>query len=382
MELLLKDSDGAIFKASLYNQAPGGKDATDARAYLTAKFTIGARVVIAEPFFKIALDGQRMVRVDSPGEVQVMLSSSASVSRALDSREFLSLKQPLTDVTSQLQQGSPEEAVQTALLALHQSHARTVTLAVTLLSNRAQALLRLQQPASALRDAAAVLLLSPQHTKGWYRYVAALRALDAPAHAARAEAVTCEPGLEADVRDLSCAALPLPKTADLVAQACMALVSKTSSQQPQQGSAALRTQANACFNAGAFGEAAELYTSALARLDTVPKLARLLVKLAEACVAASSLHSALAVAAACCRLLSSDNAALEAAQTLQAQALLRLGEAGTCNNVLRSVSLTGSGSKRGMRAKLKEEAEWLQSNDIAPHSGAQHRCDLAVRRRV
>ena len=297
MELLLKDSDGAIFKASLYNQAPGGKDAADARAYLTARFPIGARVAIAEPFFKIALDGQRMVRVDSPGEVQVMLASSASVSRALESRDLPSLKQPLADVISQLQQGSPEEAVQTALLALHQSHARTVTLAVTLLCNRAQALLRSQQPASALRDAAAVLLLSPQHTKGWYRYVAALRALDAPTHAARAEAVTCEPGAEAGVRDFSCTALSLPKTADLVAQACMAPLSKTSSQQAQQGSDALKTQANACFNAGAYGEAAELYTGALARLDSVPKLASLLVKLAEACVTASSLHSALAVAA-------------------------------------------------------------------------------------
>ena len=79
MNVLLQDMEGNLVPLALYNVAPGGQDAADAMPLLTETYAVGTEIAIAEPFYKIAIDGSCRVRVDSPSEVRLVRGSSDGV---------------------------------------------------------------------------------------------------------------------------------------------------------------------------------------------------------------------------------------------------------------------------------------------------------------
>eukprot|EP00971_Amphidinium_carterae_P025368 500714-Amphidinium_carterae.1 len=77
---LLEDSKGSLVQLGLYNMLPGAPTVrpTGKKALLMAeeRFPKGTKLSIAEPFFKIFLDGNRGVRVDDPSDVRVESGTS------------------------------------------------------------------------------------------------------------------------------------------------------------------------------------------------------------------------------------------------------------------------------------------------------------------
>eukprot|EP00892_Ulva_mutabilis_P010314 jgi/Ulvmu1/7655/UM038_0084.1 len=392
MATILRDLDGRVVRVALYNQAPGGRTALHAAPFLTEKFPQGTRIAIAEPFFKVAMDGCLTIRVDSPAEVQVGHSRPAAAPAQQPHSSPCSSAPALTAAAARLRQhlhdGEIDLVVQGATDVLR-SPSAAVSLACVLLSNRAQALLRAGHAAAALRDAAAALTIQPQQPKAWMRYAAALRALDAGNIADRADLVAREghigaaggvapdqDGAPAEASDwrqaLKHARVTHPVRTAVCVPAPAAVPATTG-----DGAELLKARGNERYQSGEFAGAAECYTRALLVVPGIDALAAVLAMLAKVCLSTGSRHSAAAAAAACVRMLHVDGEAhkqVGPAVKWLAQALLGLGEHETCAEMLTARSSAAGCLRGSVRRELLRyagiHAKLLQ--DTAGLSALQH----------
>ena len=270
---LLQDDAGAVVVVALHNALPGGARGREAEALTRRLFPNGAAICVAEPFYTIFPSGRRGVRVDSPGDVRV--------------------RPPAGDV-----------AVHAAALvvagAWHAAAAEfwaasrvrdTAHGPARLLANRARACLQQGLWAAAGADAAAALLLEPERGHAWRQYAAAMLGLGQPDVAQQAKAV----------RDRANAPATVSATAArAVLEAALGLAAPEGAGDAaphdpwRAGTAAYRTRR--------FGDAAALYTSAMAVLPAAETAARLLEHAAVCALRINALHDAVAAASASLRL--------------------------------------------------------------------------------
>jgi tetratricopeptide (TPR) repeat protein len=144
-----------------YNLLPDGISGADAEPYLKAEFPMGATLRVAEPFSKIFNDGQRGVRVDTPSELHVLRDSSDTTSTS-------SLTEAKAAGNQYVKQEKYLAATDSYLKGLHSSEESEFV--ATLLSNRSQAHLFMNDWGQALCDAAASLTIRPNNEKTWVRY--------------------------------------------------------------------------------------------------------------------------------------------------------------------------------------------------------------------
>ena len=270
---LLEDDAGAVVQLGLYNALPGGVTGREAWAAAQHAFPKGTALSIAEPFCKIFLDGNRGVRVDSPGDLRVgALAGDAARADAL------------------IEAGAFAAAAAALWGALREGGAAPARL----LANRAQAFLRQRLYASAAADAAAALLLDPHLSDAWRQYTAAALGLGQPAIARRAEAVRDRETIEGPapveaVRAVLEAALALEPPAAAAAEAGAA-------------SDGVWEAGNSAYAARRYGEAAAMYTSAMAAHPAVEAAAMRLERAALCALRTNALHDAVAAACAGLRL--------------------------------------------------------------------------------
>lgn len=158
----LKDDEGSAIQIALYNFVPGKMSRLNATEYARKHLPKGTRVSIAEPFMKILVDGNRGVRIDDPREFRTEGDNQSDISTAReDGNEFY--KQKMYYAAS--------ESYITGL--------KNEDLVPTLLSNRAQAHIKLEQWPEALVDAAASLTIRPTCEKTYQRYMKALAEIEA-----------------------------------------------------------------------------------------------------------------------------------------------------------------------------------------------------------
>ena len=155
LQLLVEDSQGQVMPLQLYNQFPDGSHA------VISKFAKGTKLSIAEPFLKIMNDGYRGIRIDAPTDLRLS-------SQMLDDNDMMSLK---TSGNSAFSKGQFDLAKERYMAALQLGEVEEIA---RFLANRAQAFLDID-PLEACKDAAATLLLRPEHAKAGLRYAIALK---------------------------------------------------------------------------------------------------------------------------------------------------------------------------------------------------------------
>ena len=162
---LIRDASGKILIVCFYNVLPDGIYGAQAEPMLSRKFPLGSTIRIAEPFLKIFRDGSRGIRVDNPAEIQV-IGKVASSGTALKQEE---LDKELVEAKERgnafVKEKRYDAAMDTYVSAL-----RTDEFIATVLSNRAQAYISLNDWALGLCDAAASLTIRPKSKKTWERY--------------------------------------------------------------------------------------------------------------------------------------------------------------------------------------------------------------------
>mmetsp|Transcript_12169 Transcript_12169/g.18677 ORF Transcript_12169/g.18677 Transcript_12169/m.18677 type:complete len:751 (-) Transcript_12169:789-3041(-) len=154
---ILKDDNGGAIQIALYNYVPGKMSRLNETEYARKHLSKGTRVSIAEPFTKILADGNRGVRIDDPREFRIEGDNQTDISSAReDGNEFYKQK---------MYQAASESYI---------AGLQNEDLVPTLLTNRAQAHIMLEQWPQALADAAASLTIRPTCKKTYLRYKKAL----------------------------------------------------------------------------------------------------------------------------------------------------------------------------------------------------------------
>lgn len=154
---ILKDDNGGVIQIALYNYVPGKMSRLNEMEYARKHLPKGTRVSIAEPFTKILADGNRGVRIDDPREFRIEGDNQTDISTAReDGNNFYKRR---------MYQAASESYI-TGL--------QNEDLVPTLLTNRAQAHIMLEQWPQALADAAASLTIRPACKKTYLRYKKAL----------------------------------------------------------------------------------------------------------------------------------------------------------------------------------------------------------------
>ena len=154
-------------------------------------FPPGTSVQIAEPFFKIADSGQRVVRCDLPTDVHIKIPDE--IGKEIDFAAvfalFLRMKRKNQNLV----------AHQFLLQALRTENNPCTENVVVLLRNRCEAALKMDHHLAALSDAAAALFLRPNDKKAWNRYTRSLEARgDCSNLNARAHKVRCPTKRQSD----------------------------------------------------------------------------------------------------------------------------------------------------------------------------------------
>lgn len=167
---LLQDSDGSIIKICLYNFLPAGAFGQEADEIAKTMIPKDSVMRVSEPFLKIFRDGTRGIRVDNPGDVQIINPRSTNGEIRGDREKLL---RKAKDEGNKLFAKRWYHAASEIYLA----GLRKDNLIPTLLSNRAQTSIKMNDWATALCDASASLTLRPDSEKTWDRYHKALREL-------------------------------------------------------------------------------------------------------------------------------------------------------------------------------------------------------------
>lgn len=302
---LLEDSRGSVVQLGIYNMLPGGPTGAKAHHLAQQVFPKGLKVSIAEPFYKIFMDGMRGVRIDEPPDLKVHNPHE---------RSGLSLQE-----ARQQGNASVKEKAFLSASALYWQGLRSQEVekeVAQLLSNRAQACLKLGQWASALADSAAALVLTPKSSKAWQRYAAALDGMGQASLAAQARALAGrEAGEKAPAGEV--------RAVLMAGLACAVLAA-------EDEGAAPREAGNEAYKSGNFEKAAKLYTAALAQNPVAADVAAVLGNIALCALRTNMLHDAVAAAAAALRVLPGH---LKAKYRL-AKGLVALGELDLAEQVL------------------------------------------------
>lgn len=160
--VLLQDELCDFVTLSFYNFLPEGIRGVQAEPFLAAIFPFGCKIRIAEPFLKIFRDGRYGLRVDNRSEISV---DKPSQKRDAESDINGSLEE-------QKKKGNEffAEKKYTAALDVYASALISTDFVPTILSNRCQAFIALEQWYNGLLDAAASLTIRPNSEKTWARY--------------------------------------------------------------------------------------------------------------------------------------------------------------------------------------------------------------------
>lgn len=349
---------------SIYNLNPSGKESFQAAPLLSHRFREGTRIAIAEPYYKIALDGSKAVRVDSPSEVRILQGNPTQAKANMHSspRSVKLLQKGLEATRRQLRDNGPEAALDTALEALQDPQSESTVAACVLLNNRAQAELSSGHAAGALRDAEAVLALCPTQQKAWMRYAASLRALQEPEIADRADLVSGQAltrvGAPPDAHKAASRwelEVNLGNLSNLVWKAVNVAAPEGCENSLSGGTAAeLKEKGNQQYVSGNYEVAVKFYTQGLLMLQGLDQLAEILTIIAEAYLACGNRHSAAATAAASIRLVhvqGERHKATPLGAAILAKALVALGEHDRCADMLSN----GTSFNRCMNAADKKD---------------------------
>lgn len=162
--LIQETSTNNLLLICFYNVLPDGINGAAAEPLLKAEFPMGSTLRVAEPYYKIFGAGTRGVRIDTPSEIHVVDHFNQEIVSAKTAKQrgndFVSKKQFLAAIDLYL------KGLQTS------SESDFVA---TLLSNRSQANIQMEDYISAICDAAASLTIRPKSPKTWYRYQKCLK---------------------------------------------------------------------------------------------------------------------------------------------------------------------------------------------------------------
>mmetsp|Transcript_25443 Transcript_25443/g.72956 ORF Transcript_25443/g.72956 Transcript_25443/m.72956 type:complete len:835 (+) Transcript_25443:96-2600(+) len=360
---LIRDTSGEMCRVLLYDQLPpGAARGQQGEALARSMFPRGTRLTVLEPLLAMARDGIRGMYVVSPSEVRKFVGGADS----------LNLAEAKAAGNAAVAQGQHATAAEFYRLGLN--HANTEVLA-TLLSNRAQAELKLEQYAGALADTAAALQLRPTDSKAWARYVLALRGLGYNSLAARAQTVASGGrSAPADCGDVW-ASRAATRSAVLSAARTAATVvgpgEKPLGSEPIVGDAGiLKVMANDDYQLGKFGTARGGYSKALACEKKAADTAAALGNLAHCGLVLGEFHNAAAAAAACLRFCPPAKVAAKAVHRL-ALALALLGETGIASEVLAAAPMPeGIGEVEKQCISMAEQVESLRVREDTGYSSA------------
>ena len=144
---ILEDKNGDVLLIALYNFLPDGVSGSAADPIASAKIPKGCTVRIAEPFLKVFKDGSRGVRIDNPSEITVVLQDGErkqSLEKAKESGNQLFQKKMYLAATD-----------------CYISGLRKADIVPTLLSNRSQVFIMMEDWKNTFSDAAASLTIRP-----------------------------------------------------------------------------------------------------------------------------------------------------------------------------------------------------------------------------
>jgi len=250
----LQDRRGDIIQLGLYNLVPGKMSRLDGFKYVRKHLRKGTRVSIAEPFLKIFYDGGRGIRVDDPRELR-----------------FESDDDQVTNISSYREEGNAfyNKKMYLAAIESYTTGLNKDTLVPTVLSNRAQAYIMLNNWPQAIADSAASLSIRPDCEKTRKRYNKAL-----------------EMTSKGDVSELL--------------RNILEPSNWNREEEVEKSAEALKSDGNTAFKRGNYTEAIELYTLALLASNKVVRT--MLGNWAAACLELELYHEALAAAAASLRI--------------------------------------------------------------------------------
>ena len=258
--ILVQDEFGDHLQLTLYNAIPTNHP--NRWELAEAKFPIGSKIRVAEPFYKIFVDGNRGVRIESLTEIQVF-----------NDGEFLDMaairEKGRTLVTSGDFLGA---------LEVYLEGVSYFTDIVTLLNNRCQTEIRLGEFEEALLDAAAVLFLDEGNDKAQQRYqLASSKLVDSNKDDAN---LTDHKQIWHKVLEYSSKAFPI-----------------------ESASNGSKDKGNTAFRAGQLDEAKREYTGAINETD----LCILLNNIAVVCLKTEMFQSAISAANASLRIAKTDS---------------------------------------------------------------------------
>lgn len=135
------------------------------------KFTIGTILTISEPYYKLAMDGNMMVRVDNPkNELFFNQSDMLSNGKNKSSCEWKLFGNKLyMDKNFNAAIDSYSNGIESELL-----NSNLNILISNILSNRAACYFKLKNYNNTLLNAGAAVMLNPKHGKSWYRLIDSL----------------------------------------------------------------------------------------------------------------------------------------------------------------------------------------------------------------
>ncbi len=151
----LATEDDDIVRVAFYNQIPCAATSTPAIFLASKVFPAGAKVRIAEPFYKISNDGQRTVRVDSIEDVQITFDCPKD-------KMLLGVSEPLQYGEKFVKQGDSFSAHMLYHLAMR-TPVPAIDLIFELLFERARVCYE-DGDDSGAADVAAALFLRPKHS--------------------------------------------------------------------------------------------------------------------------------------------------------------------------------------------------------------------------
>ena len=255
--VLIEDEFGDHMQLTLYNAIPTNHPKKLELA--GAKFPVGSKIRVAEPFYKIFQDGNRGVRVESLTEIQVF-----------NDGQFLDMAAVRAKGRTLVSSGDFLGGLEVYLEGVSY-----FTDVVTLLNNRCQTEIRLGEHEEAVLDSAAVLFIDEDNGKARQRYELAISKL-----VGTDDEIT---GNEHIWQKL----LKYSSTADPIVSA-------------PKGS---KEEGNAAFRAGKFEEAKRQYTGALDETD----ICILLNNIAVVCLKTDMFQTAISAANASLRIAKTDS---------------------------------------------------------------------------
>jgi hypothetical protein len=161
---LVQDSQGEISVVGLYNYIKDQSKFKLSELFenLGTILYAGVKIQIAEPFYKAAMGGNRMIRIDDPREFRIIKSDSVTVSKAKQNGNQAFVQKNYSMAIDHYKKcfGNMD-----------------IDLFVELLEERSSQFLKLKLCAEALADCSCILMLRPENEKIWRRYCAILRLL-------------------------------------------------------------------------------------------------------------------------------------------------------------------------------------------------------------